>query len=165
MAATFLSTFNPVLPVNLLLGLGIFSTAARIYLLPRLAAWSPATLLTPILLLQMGRELGLMFLFVGATGPGMPAAFAQPAAWGDFAAAVLAAIALWAVRRGAASAKAWVWVFNLFGTADLLNAIAMAVLHGAAPHLGAAYWIPAFWVPMLLATHGVVFIYLTRHWR
>ncbi len=156
---------NPILPINLLLGYAIFLTALRIYVWPRLATLSPVTLLTPILLLHAGRELGLMFLFEGATKPGMPAAFAVPAAWGDLAAAVLAVIALRAVRTGAASARTWVWVFNLFGTADLLNAIAMAVIHQSAPYLGAAYWIPAFWVPLLLATHTLVFVYLLRHWR
>lgn len=156
---------NPILPLNLVLGFGIFLTALRIYVWPLMATLSPQALLTPILLLHMGRELGLMFLFEGATRPGMPAAFAVPAAWGDLAAAVLALVALWAVRRRASSARACVWVFNVFGTADLLNAIAMAVIHGSAPHLGPAYWIPAFWVPMLLATHTLVFVYLVRHWR
>ncbi len=156
---------NPILPINLLLGYAIFLTALRIYVWPRLATLSPASLLTPILLLHAGRELGLMFLFEGATKPGMPQAFAVPAAWGDLAAAVLAVIALRAVRTGAASARTWVWVFNLFGTADLLNAIAMAVVHQSGLYLGAAYWIPAFWVPMLLATHTLVFVYLLRHWR
>lgn len=156
---------NPILPVNLLLGYGIFTTALRIYVWPRLIFLTPKALLTPILLLHALRELGLMFLFEGATRPGMPAAFAVPAAWGDLAAALLALIALRAVRTEAASARRWVWIFNVFGTADLLNAIAMAVIHQSAPHLGAAYWIPAFWVPMLLATHTLVFAYLLRHWR
>jgi hypothetical protein len=156
---------NPILPINLLLGYAIFLTALRIYVWPRLATLSPATLLTPILLLHAGRELGLMFLFDGATKTGMPPGFAVPAAWGDLSAAVLAVIALRAVRTGAASARTWVWVFNLFGTADLLNAIAMAVIHQSGSYLGAAYWIPAFWVPMLLATHTLIFVYLLRHWR
>jgi hypothetical protein len=156
---------NPILPLNLLLGLAIFITAARIYVLPRLPEWSPAVVMTPILLLHMLRELGLMFMFEGATLPGMPSAFAVPAALGDFIAAALAATALWAVRHGSASAKAWLWAFSLWGTADLITAISLAVIHRSPPFLGAAYWIPAFWVPMLLATHLVVFICLVRHWR
>ena len=28
---------------------------------------------------------------------------------------------------------------------------------------GAAYWIPAFWVPALLVTHYVTFIILRKH--
>jgi hypothetical protein len=31
--------------------------------------------------------------------------------------------------------------------------------------MGAAYWIPAFWVPALLVTHYVTFIVLWKHWR
>lgn len=155
---------NPILPLNLVLGFVLFRTALGIYVVPHLDRWTPAQLLTPILLLHAFRELGLMFLFAGATLPGMPLQFAVPAALGDFVAAMLACAALVAVRRQAASARAWVWVFNLWGTADLLTAIALAVSFKSAAHLGAAYWIPAFWVPMLMATHVLVFTYLRRHW-
>jgi hypothetical protein len=155
---------NPILPINLLLGVLIFRAALNIYVRPLLSRLSPITLLTPILMLHMLRELGLMFMFEGATLPGLPQQFAVPAALGDFVAAVLAALALWAVRRQSVHAKKWVWVFNVWGTLDLLVAVALAVTFRAAPFLGAAYWIPAFWVPMLLATHGLVFVYLRRHW-
>jgi hypothetical protein len=155
---------NPILPLNLILGVLLFRTALNIYVKPHLARWSPAIFLTPILLLHMLRELGLMFMFDGATLPGMPQPFAVPAALGDFAAAALAALALWQVRRGAAAAKTWVWVFNIWGTLDLIVAVSLAVIFKSAPHLGAAYWIPSFWVPMLLATHALVFVYLRKHW-
>lgn len=155
---------NRILPLNLVLGFVLFRTALNIYVVPHLGRWSPAQLLTPILLLHALRELGLMFLFEGATLPGMPQQFAVPAALGDFVAAMLACAALVAVRRQAASARAWVWVFNLWGTADLRTAITLAVTFRSAAHLGAAYWIPAFWVPMLMATHLLVFAYLRKHW-
>jgi hypothetical protein len=156
---------NPILPLNLVLGFVLFRTVLNIYLVPHLGRLTPAQLLTPILLLHALRELGLMFMFTGATLPGMPMQFAVPAALGDFVAAVLAVVALRAVRKEAASAKAWVWVFNVWGTLDLLTAITLAVTFRSAPFLGAAYWIPAFWVPMLLATHMLVFRYLRHSWR
>jgi hypothetical protein len=160
---------NPILPLNLILGFQLFRTALKIYVVPRMGEMSPASLLTPILLLHMLRELGLMFMFSGATLPGMPDVFAVPAALGDFMAAVLATVALFAVRRGgsvvAGSAKTWVWIFNVWGMLDLIVAIGLAVIFKSAPHLGAAYWIPAFWVPMLLATHALVFVYLRKHWK
>jgi hypothetical protein len=155
---------NPILPLNLIFGVLIFRTALNIYVVPHLAQLKPATLLTPILLLHMLRELGLMFMFEGATKTGLPLQFAVPAALGDFLAAVLAAVALWAVRRQSKNAKAWVWLFNVWGTFDLFLAIVLAVAFKSAPFLGAAYWIPSFWVPMLLATHALVFVYLRRHW-
>jgi hypothetical protein len=108
---------NPILPINLILGVLLFRLTLKIYVVPSMATWSPAKLLTPILLLHMLRELGLMFMFPGATLPGMPDAFAVPAALGDFMAAVLATVALFAVQRGTSmfkiQPKTWVWIFNI----------------------------------------------------
>jgi hypothetical protein len=56
----------------------------------------------------------------GVVSPDLPAAFARPAAYGDLIAAVLALLALaglWS-RLGIVL----VWVFNLWGSADLLYA-------------------------------------------
>jgi len=61
-----------------------------------------------------------------------------------------------------------VWAFNLWGTADLLNAFYQGNRAGLAlaPGLqGAAYFIPAFVVPLLLITHGLVFRLLLRRDR
>jgi hypothetical protein len=55
------------------------------------------------------------------------------------------------------SARGLLWGFNIFGTLDLITAIVLANIYHAPPHMGAAYWIPAFWVPSLLVTHYVVF--------
>ena len=30
--------------------------------------------------------------------------------------------------------------------------------------MGAAYWIPAFWVPGLLVTHYITFVVLLKYW-
>jgi hypothetical protein len=142
----------------------IFWIIARVYLVPRLSTFDPRTVLVPILLLHSTRHLGLMFLSPGATYPGLPSSFAYPAALGDFAAALLALLALPAVLRGARAAKLLVWVFNLEGSIDLVAAIALATIHDAAPFMGAAYWIPALWVPALLVTHYLTFSLLRRPW-
>jgi len=55
-----------------------------------------------------------------------------------------------------------VWVFNVFGTLDLLAAITLATAYQAPVFMGPAYWIPAFWVPALLVTHYVTFLILLR---
>ena len=153
-----------VLTVNLLLSTLVFWIAARLYVLPRLAEVSPRTILLPILLLHSTRHLGLMFLSPGATYPGIPAAFAYPAAFGDLLAAILALAAIPAVAGQTPYARILVWAFNLEGTVDLLVAIALATVHGAEPYMGAAYWIPALWVPALLVTHYITFIVLRTHW-
>ena len=153
-----------ILTVNLLLSTLVFWIGARLYVLPRLPVLRPRTVLLPILLLHSLRHLGLMFLASGATYPGMPLEFAQPAAWGDLLAAVLALAAIPAVATEARVGRLLVWLFNVEGTVDLLTATTLAAIYNAAPHMGAAYWLPAFWVPALLVTHYVTFVVLCRHW-
>jgi len=149
-----------ILTVNLVLSTLAFWAAARIYVLPHLPQLRPQTVLLPILLLHSFRHLGLMFLAPGGTYAGMPAQFAYPAALGDLLAAALAAAAIVPVARNAGNARLPVWIFNVVGTVDLLVAIALATIYGAAPYMGPAYWIPAFWVPALLVTHYVTFAVL-----
>ena len=153
-----------ILTVNLLLSTLVFWAAARLYLLPRLNAYEPRTVLLPILLLHSLRHLGLMFLAPGAIYPGMPSQFARPAAFGDLLASVLALVAIPAVAARARSAKLLVWLFNIEGTLDLINAIVLATVYEAAPFMGPAYWIPALWVPALLVTHYITFIVLVKPW-
>jgi hypothetical protein len=154
-----------ILTVNLLFSTLVFYIAARIYLWPKLAELPARTVLVPILILHSFRHLGLMFLSPGATYPGMPPAFAIPAAYGDLVAAVLALAAIAALTAGARMSKALVWIFNLEGTVDLAAAIVLGTTHGADRFMGAAYWIPTFWVPALLVTHYVTFVYLLRYWK
>jgi hypothetical protein len=154
-----------ILTVNLLFSTLVFWVAAKLYLLPRLDRLDPKTVLLPILLLHALRHLGLMFLAAGAVLPGIPSQFTYPAAFGDLLTAVLALIAIPAVATRARYAKLLVWIFNLVGTLDLMDAIALATIYNAAPFMGPAYWIPAFWVPALLVTHFIVFVVLGKHWH
>ena len=153
-----------ILTVNLLFSTLVFWVAARLYVLPNLRECEPRRVLLPILLLHSLRHLGLMFLAPGAIYAGMPMQFAYPAAFGDLLTAVLALIAIPAVATGARRAKLLVWLFNIVGSLDLFNAIALATLYDAAPFMGAAYWIPSFWVPALLVTHYITFVLLGRSW-
>lgn len=151
-----------ILTVNLVLSTFVFWVAARIYILPHLPQLRLQTVLLPILLLHSFRHLGLMFLAPGGTYAGMPAQFAYPAALGDLLTAALAAAAIVPVARNAGGARALVWIFNVVGTVDLLVAIALGTIYGAADFMGPAYWIPAFWVPALLVTHYVTFAILRQ---
>jgi len=154
-----------LLTVNLVLSTFVFWVVAAIYVAPRLRELDSRAVLVPILLLHATRHLGLMFLAPGGSYPGMPAEFAYPAALGDLTAALLAMAAIPGLRRNARTGWLLAWVFNVFGTADLLVAIALATAFGAAPYMGAAYWIPAFWVPALLVTHYIAFLVLWKHGR
>lgn len=152
-----------ILTVNLICSTAVFWIVSRIYIIPKLPALQPETVLLPILILHAFRHLGLMFLAPGAIYDGMPAGFAYPAAFGDLLAALLALAAITAIRKNALHARLLVWIFNIEGTADLVLAIALATKYEAAAYMGPAYWIPAFWVPALLVTHYVTFIVLLKH--
>jgi len=63
---------------------------------------------------------------------------------------------------GSPAGSLLVWLFNVWGSADLLFAFYNGGrLVGArqllAVHFGSAYFILAFYVPLLLITHGLVF--------
>ena len=156
------SILDRILTLNLIGTTAVFYVAARIYLLPRLGELAPRTVLIPILLLHSLRHLGLMFLTRGAVYHGMPPQFAYPAALGDLITALLAFASIPAVLVNWSAARSWVWIFNIFGTLDLLVAITLATIYQAPVSMGPAYWIPAFWVPALLVTHYVTFIILTK---
>jgi len=151
-----------ILTINVVFSTLIFGLAARIYIVPRLEQLDFRTVMTPILLLHAFRHLGLMFLAAGAVFPGIPERFAVQSAYGDFLAAMLALLALWAVRAGSRFARLLVWIFNIEGTLDFLNAIFLSNVTGAERFMGPAYWIPAFWVPLLLVTHYLTFVVLLR---
>ncbi len=108
------------------------------------------------------RHVGMVFLVPGVVSQSLPSSFAVGAAYGDLAAGVLALLALIALRSRWAGAMALVWVFNIVGTVDLLNALRQA---HAVPHLGAAWYIPTFWVPVLLVSHFMIFDRLFRKAR
>jgi hypothetical protein len=119
----------------------------------------------PILLLHSLRQLGLMFLTRGATYPGLPKEFAVPAAFGDLGAALLAFASVFLVLRDWNRARPLVWIFNIWGTLDLLAAITIGTIYDASGFMGPSYWIPAFWVPALLVTHYITFVGLVKYWH
>ncbi|SHJ38977.1 hypothetical protein SAMN05444159_0489 [Bradyrhizobium lablabi] len=132
------------------------------YIWPELRLRQRAEALRPVLVLHSFRFMGLAFLVPGVVSPDLPPAFAQSAAYGDIIAATLALLSLLSLPRGAGVVTAW--IFNLWGSADLLNAFYQANHAGLlAGQLGATYFIPTFVVPLLLITHGLVFRILLQH--
>ena len=133
-----------------------WGSVAKQYIWPKLRLLPRAEALRPILILHSFRFEGLAFLVPGVVSPDLPPAFAHSAAYGDLIAAILALLSLASLPRGAGVVMAW--IFNLWGSADILNAFYQANDAGlAAGQLGAAYFIPTLVVPLLLITHGLVF--------
>ena len=131
------------------------------YIWPELRLRPRAEALRPLLILHSFRFVGLAFLVPGVVSPDLPSAFAHSAAYGDIIAATLALFALISLPNGAGTAITW--IFNLWGTADLLNAFYQANRAGLlAGQLGATYFIPTLVVPLLLITHALAFRILLK---
>jgi len=145
--------------LSALMSLVASSVFAKLYLWPRLRTMNQkkalAALVAPHMFL---RFIGLSFLVPGVVAPSLPADFAIPAAYGDLVAGILAITATIALSRQAARAAMLVWLFNVWGAADLL----FAGFQGPHVHLnpgalGATFFIPTAIVPPLLVTHALIF--------
>jgi hypothetical protein len=138
-----------------------WSVVAAQYVWPKLHLQPRAAALRPLLILHSFRFMGLAFLVPGVVSADLPFAFARSAAYGDIIAAVLALLSLASLPSRAGFVVAW--MFNLWGSADLLNAFYQANSAGLhAGQLGATYFIPTVFVPLLSITHGLAFRILLR---
>lgn len=135
--------------------------AAR-YIWPTLRVRPRAEALQPLLILHSFRFMGLAFLVPGVVSADLPPAFAHAAAYGDIVATLLALFCLLLLPSAAGVAAAW--IFNVWGSADLLYAFYEANHAGLVPgQLGAAFYLPTLVVPLLLVTHVVGFRVLLQH--
>jgi len=125
------------------------------YLLPKDRQSALLHLIAPHLFF---RFIGLSFLVPGVVAASLPAAFAIPAAYGDLGAGILAIVAAIGLSKRASRAIAAVWIFDVWGAADLLFAIYQGPrLQIEAGDFGAAFFIPTAIVPPLLVTHALIF--------
>jgi hypothetical protein len=131
---------------------------------PKLRAMDGVAAQRALATLHSFRFFGLVFLVPGVVGAGLPARFANFAAYGDFATGLLAMLALLTIR---VRPLYWTFVvaFNAMGMVDIL----VDYYHGAqiglarvAGELGGAYLIPMLYVPVLMITHVVAFYLLWR---
>ena len=157
----------PVLNVPFVLSvIGAFLTSsavAYIYVWPALRALPRFDALRLLAAFHAFRFFGMNFLVAGFVSPELSSDFASKIGWGDFIAAVLALFSMAALTWRWSIAYPVVWIFNIWGTLDLLNAYHMGVTQIGNPGLfGAGIYIPALYVPLLLVSHVLIFMLLLR---
>jgi hypothetical protein len=136
---------------------------ANLYVWPALRLLPRANALRFLASFQAFRFFGMNFMVIGFVSPALSSAVANQIAWGDFVAAVLALLSIAMLTRRWAFAIPIVWISNLWGTADLLNAYYKGATQVADVGLfGAGIYIPALFVPMLLTAHTLAFILLLK---
>ena len=150
--------------LSVLLSFIAFGTVTWLYIWPRLRLLTREEALLPLVVPHMFRFVGLSFLIPGVVAPSLSADFARPAAYGDLGATLLAMLAVWALTARLSWALPIVWLLNIWGAIDLLNAfyegqIGAQIGPGT---LGAAFYLPTVIVPPLLVTHGLMVWLLLR---
>jgi hypothetical protein len=140
---------------HLVLGYVAWLLCFGTYIWPRLRAMGYFEAQRAIATLHSFRFFGLVFILPGVVGYGLPPGFATVAAYGDFATGLLAILALLTVKY---RPLFWLSVgaFNATGLSDLVLDYRHAVelnLPPVAGQLGAAYWVPILYVPLLAITH------------
>lgn len=165
-----------------LLGLLLLGAAGNDVLPPRIPAALGGTLLVGYLLLfsltfrriiaavpqhwligiQFFRILGVVWLVRYFAG-GLPGLFALPAGIGDVTTGLLAPFVAYAWYSGKPYARGAAIAWNLFGMADLVNAVVLATLTGAgAGMVFPLVLIPAYGVPRSLLIHSYSLVGLLR---
>ena len=143
-----------------------FGLIARWSIYPRLRERSSRDALTPLLLFETLRTLGLVVLVPSLAAVALPAGFGIPAAVGDFLAVVLAFVALVAVRAGWRLAPALVWLFTVEGLADFINAAVQGIRFGIPNYpLGIVWLLLTYVVPALTVAQVMVIAVLLYHAR
>jgi len=150
--------------IHLILGYVAWLLCFRVYVFPKLKSMDHVAAQRAIATLHSFRFFGLVFILPGVVGSNLPAGFAPFAAYWDLATGVLAMLALLTVRI---RPLFWLFVaaFNLVGIVDLILDYYHATrldVPAVAGQLGAAYFIPVIYVPLLMITHVTAFYLLMR---
>ena len=144
-----------IFDIHLVLGYVAWGLCFATYIWPWLKSRDRVEAVRAIATLHSFRFFGLVFLLPGVVGTHLPVGFAPFAAYGDFATGILAILALVTIRM---RPLFWLFVvaFNLVGIVDLVGDYYHGVTLGLAlvsGELGATYWIPILYVPILMITH------------
>jgi hypothetical protein len=133
------------------------------YAVPRLGRLPREVALVPLVWIHAFRIVGGTILAPGAVDATVPSDFRTMIGFGDMATAVLALLALIALRRRMALAIPLVWLVLAVGLIDTVNAIIQSMRYSVFNDgLGVNWVIVTMYVPALLISSVLIFIQLRR---
>ena len=134
------------------------------------SVWLDALDLRAIVALHLSRFVGIYFLFLYGKGE-LPFALAVPGGWGDILVATAAGFLLlcWS---SLARDRRWLVIWNLMGFVDIIFVVATAAKHALTDPASMVALLrlplsllPTFLVPLIIASHLLIFIRLRRDAR
>lgn len=148
---------------QLTLSLLVCSLLTEWFVVPKLRELSQSQALLLLLIPQAFRHFGLFGLTQAYFEPYLPNAWALPIAIGDMATQITTVIAMIALRNGGNAGITWAWICTIVGTLDFLYSTFLTqTLHLPIYKLGAAWFLPMFFFPILLLGHWYSFRLLIR---
>jgi hypothetical protein len=149
--------------IQFTLSLVAYALIAFWYVAPRLAGLPRELALVPLLWVHAFRVVGGTILAPGAVDAGVPMDFRTMVGLGDMATALLALLALVALRTRIRAAIGLVWLFLLVGTLDTVNAIVQSIRFNVFSYpLGLNWVIVTAYVPALLVSSLLIVLQLLR---
>jgi len=140
-----------------------FALIAWWYVAPRLSRLPREVALVPLVWIHAFRIVGGTILAPGAVDAAVPSDFRTMIGYGDMATAVVALLALIALRRRMPVAIALVWLGLTVGLLDTVNAIIQSMRYSVFTYgLGVNWVIVTMYVPALLVSSVLIFIQLRR---
>jgi hypothetical protein len=140
-----------------------YALGAWWYVAPRLARLPREAALVPLVWVHVFRIAGGIILAPGAVGDAVPSDFRTMIGFGDMLTAVLALVALVALRVGSRYAIALVWLFVGVGLVDTVNAIIESMRYSVFNYpLGVNWLIVTSYVPALLVSTVMILVHLRR---
>src|SRR6267378_4288737 len=147
--------------IQFTLSLVAYALIAWWYITPRLAGLPREVALVPLVWVHVLRVVGGTILAPGAVDAGVPTDFRVMVGLGDLITAVLALLALIALRARSSGALALVWLFVIVGLLDTVNAIVQSMRVSVFNYpLGVNWVIVAIYVPALLVSSFLIFVQL-----
>jgi hypothetical protein len=133
------------------------------YVAPRLSRLPRELALVPLVWIHAFRIVGGTILAPGAVEAAVPSDFRTMIGYGDMATAVVALLALIALRRRMPVAIALVWLGLTVGLLDTVNAIIQSMRYSVFTYgLGVNWVIVTMYVPALLVSSVLIFIQLRK---
>lgn len=149
--------------VQTLLSFVVFGLFALWFAWPWLKSVDRITAFTALTFVHALRPIGATVLVASVAGSALPRSFAEAVAYGDLITSVLAIVTLVALRGRWSVAIALVWLTNIVGTADLVNALVGGVSNDIARlGMGSFWYVVTILVPILWIAHALAFALLLR---
>ena len=147
--------------IQFTLSLVAYALIAFWYVAPRLSRLPREVALMPLLWIHAFRIVGGTILAPGAVDAAVPMEFRVMIGYGDLTTAVLALLALIALRSRFRGAIALVWLCVIVGMLDTVNAIVQSMRVSVFTYpLGVNWVIVAVYVPALLVSSLLIFMQL-----